>query len=538
MKKVWFHLEENHVSFLLTLLIGLLFSAISVIAPTISGNLVTAVITNVSDSSYLLLLFLAISILQIIFSQLDLYASNTLNRKQKLLMRNKAFRSFSANENAKREDISTFVSFINNDIPSIVEQFFLGTIDIIKCISIILFSAVSLVSIHWLFALIIVGISFLIVFLPKTMKKQSGIAREGYSDSLAEYNTILQSFLGGLKILKTYNYNKRADELLKERNDFVAKKESTLLKHQLLIQGITTFLQIFKTLLILIVGIGFIANGRIEIGNLITILQLNNVISAPIEVLAYLYHSRNQVLPLLNKYETLIKENPETTPAKELENDCIQELSVQNLSYRIDQLEILKNISVKFFAGEKYLITGESGSGKSTLLRLLARIAEQDYSGSIFLNHEEIRSLECKSYFEKICPVFQEPYLFHATLRENILLGREIASSVYMDVIDKLHLSYLLERYENQEITPEIINLLSGGEKQRIALARAMVGKPQIYLLDEVTSSLDPQNASHIEELLLHEDAMVIHISHKANKELQNQYSKKYVLKDGSLHVL
>ena len=131
--------------------------------------------------------------------------------------------------------------------------------------------------------------------------------------------------------------------------------------------------------------------------------------------------------------------------------------------------------------------------------------------------------------------MFQEPYLFYATLEENICLGRTIDPKIYAGVIGKLNLGYLLERYRNQEITPEIVETLSGGERQRVALARAMVGQPGVYLLDEVTSALDQDNAQVVEQLLLNEPAMVIHVCHKPNPALAGQYDGAYVLAQGRL---
>lgn len=210
-------------------------------------------------------------------------------------------------------------------------------------------------------------------------------------------------------------------------------------------------------------------------------------------------------------------------------------MSFDHVSYQIGELTILKDVTTSFRAGGKYLITGESGSGKSTLLRLAAQIGDIQYGGSICYNQQEIRSVEYGSYYGKVCPVFQEPYLFYTTLRDNICLGRPISKTVYDDVIRKLNLEYLIERYHDQEITPEIMETLSGGERQRVSLARAMVGHPEIYLLDEVTSALDQGNAEMVERLLLGEPAMMVHICHKSNIELLPLYDAVYELVDGCL---
>lgn len=537
MEIIWKILGKNRLYFIFTLLIGVLYSMISVVIPTVSGKLITAVVYGESNSRNRLFVFIFICVLLILFSQADKWMTGKLQIKQKQLMRKKCFFSFSLNDSAGREEQAAFVSFVNNDIPSITEQYIIGTIDIVKCISIVLLSSISLLSVHWILAFLIIGISGMMVSLPKIIQEKSGNARKVYSGALAKYNTILQSFLGGNQVIKTYRYHERANGLLGDEDKKVVEKEEILLKYQLLMQGLTAFLQESKKILILIIGIILVAQGAIEIGGLVAIIQLENIISAPIEVLAYLFHSRNEVLPLLEHYGKLQAiSNVEKTRASVTEV-CSNEIQARELSYQIGELQILKNINVTFKAGKNYLITGTSGSGKSTLLRLLARVGDDSYTGNILFDENEIRKISYGQYYENVATVFQEPYLFYASLRENILLGREISDEQYNGIIEKLHLEYLLKRYAEQEITPEIVDSLSGGEKQRVALARAMVGRPQVYLLDEVTSALDVENAHVIERLLLEEDAMVIHISHKVNEELLEMYDEKLKLNNGIISI-
>lgn len=526
---------KNKKFFLFTLLVGIVYSAIGVAIPTISGRLITSVLTDSSNRVIMLCVFLSVSLFQICFAGLDNYMGDTLKIKQKKQMRENAFRSFSAHDSSKREEISAFTSFINNDIPSVAEQYFLGTIDIIKCTCIILFSALSLLFIHWILAFTIVGVSILIVVFPNTMRKRGGEARKTYSGMLGKYNTTLQSILNGLRLVKAYRCQQYAAGTIRAANDGIARSEAVLLKHQLIVQGITIFLQVAKTVLILMIGIDLISRNEMDIGSLVAVIQLAEVISGPIEVLAYLRHGRNESLPIVEQYRRMINSTPEDKTVRTNQAENFKQLSINHISYQVEDLTILNDICAHFAAGRKYLITGKSGSGKSTLLRLIAQIGDTQYGGEILYNQHEIRSIAYGSYYEKVCPVFQTPYLFYATLADNICLGRPISKDVYDDVIKKLNLEYLLERYHNQELTPEIMDSLSGGEQQRVALARAMVGRPPIYLLDEVTSALDQSNSAMIEQLLLSEQAMVFHVCHKPNPALIPQYDGIYELADGIL---
>lgn len=534
MKKLSNNLSKNRACFFLTLLVGVLFSGISILAPAISGKMITAFVENTASGKWFLILYIIVASCQIAFSLLDEYMNRRFRLRQKQMMRRNVFQTFSRKDSAGREKVSSFVSYVNNDIPALVEQYFSGTIDIVKCIFLLVFSAISMLSIHWVLALIVFTISGLIVLCPKAVQKKSGAARSAYSQAQGKYNTSLQSFLAGLHVIKSYGYYHRANRMQEDANENIAAKERNLLRWQLSILGMSSFLQVGKTLLILIVGIVLTSLGQMEIGGLLTVVQLAELIAAPAEVLAYMIHSRNEVLPLLDQYEALTANEAADCRATPLSGK-IETITASNVSYRIDGFQILNGVNVTFEAGKNYLVSGESGSGKSTLMRLISQIGDLNYSGIIACNGKDLRSLSSSTYYQHVCPVFQEPYLFYATLEENICLGRTVSKDIYAAVIEKLHLGYLIERYGGLEITPEIMEQISGGERQRVALARAMVGQPEVYLLDEVTSALDAGNSEAIEEMLLHEDAMVIHICHKSNPRLLPLYHGKFAMSAGQL---
>lgn len=537
MKRFFRILEGNRLFFIFTLLIGLAFSAISVSTPMISGELITAVTSDFRKSGAVFAVFLSASAGRILLSQADRYLGEALKLRQKSRMRRKLVTVFSFETEMGAEERAGVVSFFNNDIPSLAEDYVAGTVDIMKCVSLLLLSSISLLSIHWLLAVVIVGASLLIITIPKVTQKRSGKARGEYSRQLSQYNTGLLSFLGGLPVIKSYSYRERSVHLLEHADQAVQKGETALLRCKMSVSVATAILQVAKTSAILCIGALLIANKSIPVGGLVAVLQLAEMISSPIEVLAYLFHSRNEARPLLERYEAWSTERMESTPKKSLAFLGCPELRVEHVSYGINGIEILKDVSAQFEPGKKYLITGESGSGKSTLLRLIAQIGDSGYQGKILCGGTELRDLADSSYYSVVCTVFQEPYLFYSTLKENISLGRTVSEADYREVIEKLRLGYLLERYGDREITAEDIEAFSGGERQRIAIARAMLGKPEIYLLDEVTSALDQATSEVIEEIFLKENATVIHVSHKSVPQLRSAYDVHYVLENGTLKL-
>ncbi|MCD8068113.1 MAG: ABC transporter ATP-binding protein/permease [Lachnospiraceae bacterium] len=608
MKTFFAHLRGNICIFFVTLLVGIWYSANSVLIPVLAGELITAVVNDLSSAAGIILLYLGIYLVQLILCQVDTFMAGKFKIRQRVTMRDRAYEAYSGGKSAvSREETASFVSFLNNDLPAVVEQYFAGTIDITKCVCLILFSAVSILSIHWVLALEIFLFSVMIVCFPSLLKGRGNRARKAVSEAMSWYNARLQSFLGGLPVLKSYGYRSRSAAFMNRSNQKIAVRESRQLQCQIAVYGTSAFLQLFKDGLLLITSVLLVARGEIAIGSLVTVLQLASLLAAPVEVLAYLRHARNEVGSLLKRYEEILEGDgqknagiavtdgekqgnrfmsgdqkhgkKEETPFfgaghsegdKDIDEE-FHELRVKDLSYIVNGISILKNINHTFRAGEKYLITGENGSGKTTLVRFLSRTLEQPTAGetyeddgdgttfhdssdwpvgddnksgtafhnkrggAIFYNETAADKMPDSVYYKHICPVFQEPYLFCMTFRENILLGRDIPETVYREVTERLKLDYLLRRYEGQEISPEIVEQLSGGEKQRVALARAMVGRPDLYLSYEVTSALDEKNAENVERILLEEDAMVIMISHKPSGRLMERYTEHLVMEEGRL---
>ena len=157
--------------------------------------------------------------------------------------------------------------------------------------------------------------------------------------------------------------------------------------------------------------------------------------------------------------------------------------------------KVLKNVTLRIAAGERVAILGRIGSGKSTILRLLAGLY-QPTEGMVELEGIDLRQIDPAEYRNKIGFVSQEPRLFHGNLRDNVVMGRPIDSQRLVDVAQLTGLDRVVAGHPMGWDLPvgEMGGLLSGGQRQLVALARALVAKPQILLMDEPTSSMDAQS--------------------------------------------
>lgn len=222
-------------------------------------------------------------------------------------------------------------------------------------------------------------------------------------------------------------------------------------------------------------------------------------------------------------------------------------LSINNLCKSYQDVKetrlILKDLSVEVAQGSSISIQGESGSGKSTLLHLLATLDKAD-SGDIVL-HSATQTLDLLKFSEseadeyrkcQLGIIFQKYNLIDCiTVMENLLLPAQLSRTLDQAYLDKLLNTLGMERHKNK-----LPNQLSGGEQQRIAIARALAHKPQLVLADEPTGNLDSKNSALVSQLLVDTckqlNTTLILVTH--SQKVANLTQRQYVLLDGRLQML
>lgn len=208
------------------------------------------------------------------------------------------------------------------------------------------------------------------------------------------------------------------------------------------------------------------------------------------------------------------------------------EIDVDQVSFFYKQKEVLSSLSLKVEQGESIGIIGTSGSGKSTLLKLLAGLYEPA-SGRIVVAGRAGTSIR-----EKVAMVMQSAMLLPATIRENITCGHEMEEAWLREVCEAAQLRDWIQTLPDGWDTylGERGMALSGGQAQRIAIARAMAKQAEVILLDEATSALDPDTSGAVMEALnqLTQGKTVVHVTH--HPELLLHCSQIYQMEGGRLH--
>ena len=223
------------------------------------------------------------------------------------------------------------------------------------------------------------------------------------------------------------------------------------------------------------------------------------------------------------------------TEIKPLDDDF--SLSVENVQVNFDEKRALEEIDIKFEPGKKYIIMGESGCGKSTLVKLFIKMVKCS-KGRVMLGRKNINEIPDDQLYSVVNYMQQEVFLFDDTIRNNITLYKEYSEEAIKNAIESAGLTeYIgsLDEGIDTKINGNGYNL-SGGEKQRIGIARALIAGAKIFIFDEITSNLDTSKERYIEDLILRLSGVtVIMITHRINDITLNQSDEIVVMKNGTI---
>lgn len=209
-------------------------------------------------------------------------------------------------------------------------------------------------------------------------------------------------------------------------------------------------------------------------------------------------------------------------------------LTIQDVSFSIDQQTILQPLSLEIATGEVITLVGPSCSGKSTLLKIIASLLTPS-TGSILFNNQDISMLDPVNYRKEVSYCFQQPSLFGETVSDNLNFPFEIRKKVLDETLIQ---SYLKQVDLPASFLSKKITELSGGEKQRIALIRNLLFPPQVLLLDEVTTGLDTDSKEIVQQLLKHSaeaGTTLIQVTHDES-EIAQAHRLITIDKGGLLH--
>ena len=346
------------------------------------------------------------------------------------------------------------------------------------------------------------------------------IKKYGREDATAStvYATSLKELLYSFATMKLFHIEKDLEKKQECLNELAEKAKYISKCMNRLSYELSYGVSNLMFLGIYLLGAALVLKGDMRVSEIVAAAQLMVYITSPLTSFSETFAEMKSAESISNEIKRIFDIPKEKEGVKRKKNFA-SHLTVKNLNFSYSGKQILQQVNYTFEKGKKYLIIGESGSGKSTLLHLIGDLYD-DYSGEILLDDCDIKTIQRNDYAHLVIYLPQEPFLYDTTLAENVRLYEDVSDEEVMVAIEKSGLfQYVLESpYGLQTRIGEEASKLSGGEKQRLSLARALIRKGEILLLDECTSHLDMKTSRHIEEMIFGlENVMVLYVAHNAS---------------------
>ena len=437
----------------------------------------------------------------------------------------------------RKENTSTYVSGLTNDAGIIEENYLTATFTI--CEQVFLFIG-SLILMLWyspLLTLIAIGFSLLPVIASVATGKRLVKLEEEVSGRNEKFLAMISEILTGFSVVKSFNAESRIGKLLAGANAKLedAKNRRNVNKDYTsaigVFSGVTTQLGVFVTgAFLCLKGMG------ITPGMLFVFTNLMNFIIQPIAQLPALLAKKKAASALVDKMEKALTEEEDGADAEK--TDCIFEHSVQlkDVEFSYDGTKkVLDHVSYSFNKGKSYAIVGASGCGKSTLLQLLLA-GMNGYEGAITYDGKDIKNIRPESLYNTVSTIQQNVFVFNASIRDNVTMFQEFPKEDVDRVIEMAGLKELIAEKGEEYLCGENGSGLSGGEKQRISIARALLRNAKMLLIDEATAALDAETSSRvIKAILALKDMTRIIVTHDLDAGTLRQYDSILTLKNGRI---
>ncbi|MCT3102090.1 ABC transporter ATP-binding protein [Lactococcus lactis] len=421
--------------------------------------------------------------------------------------------SYSDFEKNSKEDYN---SWLNNDTKLLYDNGFHQIYFVYTGIVAMLFSGIAIIFFHWVLLLTTLLVGALLFYFPKMFKQSVERDTEQVSELANDALAISTDYLRGYEVL----YHNKQLGLMQERTmgkfNQLATANVKLIFTRAWMQYSLLGTSMLGQFLILAVAGFLIMNGQIGIGVVMSVGNLSGTVTNYSKSVANSLILLNATGKLLEKYGKITDES-KVTDGEEV-TAFESKLELKNLAVAFPDGQKIEYPEIVIEKGKKYAIIGDSGSGKSTLINLLVG-NKQDYEGEILLDGKDYKGINRKSLPHFMSVIMQFPYLFKETVEENLTLGRKISP----DIFDKSIRIACADDFVFNKLDTVYDKNLSGGQQERLSVARELMGSKPILVMDESTASVDKKTALAVEKNILENpDLTVIMITHHLYDETQS----------------
>ncbi len=430
----------------------------------------------------------------------------------------------------------TYLSVLTNDCERIQEKYLKKIFDFVQDV-LMLVSSLALM-IYYSPLLTVIALIISVLPMACSILTASGIAtrEEQVSKSNESYTALTKDVLNGVSVIKSFKAEQEVINRYQNQSMELEHTKNLREKTMTTVSALGTISSLATQLGVMLVGAWMVNAhvGVITAGMVLAFTNLMNGVLQPIASLPQMLGEMKGAKKLISKMADYMSNAKEDSG--EIIDDSVKNVVLRNVSYAYDaDHKVLKNVNLTLQTGKSYAIVGPSGAGKSSLINLLMGYYK-DYEGSVKLDNHELSDVSKSSLYDKTTLMQQSVFMFDASILDNITLFKPFPDVEVDRVIHLAGLDDLIAAKGKDYQCGENGSHLSGGEKQRIAIARSLLKKSEILLVDEATSALDNETSANVTQSILDLQGILrLVITHRLDANSLKQYDEILVMKSGEL---
>lgn len=434
------------------------------------------------------------------------------------------------------ENTSVYLSALSNDTTNIEANYLNNTFTLVSQSLSFVGAFIMMIWYSPLLTLSAILLSLLPLLASLLAGNRLMSAEKKVSDRNASYVATLKDCLSGFSVVKSFKAEKQIIKMLANSNQSAEGSKQARNKLNSIISIAAASAGAAAQLGVFLVGAYLALSGNgITAGVVLVFVNLMNFVIQPIAEVPGLLANRRAALGLIDKLADSLSSNVRES-GHSIENKLEHSIRLENVSFSYDREKvILQDINLKLEKGKSYAIVGGSGSGKSTLLNLLMA-ANSNYSGHIYYDDVELRDISSESLYDLVSIIQQNVFVFNSTIEDNITMFSEFKREEIDHAIKLSGLSTLIEQKGKDYLCGENGSGLSGGEKQRISIARSLLRRTPVLFVDEATSSLDVETAFGVTNSILDLEGLTkVMVTHTLEESILRRCDAIITLKSGTI---
>ena len=449
--------------------------------------------------------------------------------------RNLAFQDITAKSISSlgKNNSSDYISALTNDVTSIESNYLLAEFSMLESLLTAALSLVLMFYYSWVMTLAVIGLCILPVIVSVIFGSRVAEQEKQISDCNAGFVAMVKDLLSGFSVIKSFQAQEEAGALYADRNENLEQIKCRRQKTVKLIELISALAGISVQMGVFLLGAYLAIRGQTTAGVVVAFVQMMNYVLGPINQVPVLLADRKAAVGLIEKLAVCCAEE-EDGKRTESVSSVGEGIRFEHVNFSYEEgKNVLKDVNLEFDAGKSYAIVGGSGSGKSTLLNLIMG-SYTGYEGRVTMAGKELREVNADSIFDVVSVIQQNVFIFDDTVRRNICLFKEFPADAVESAAFRAGLKDLIAEKGWDYGCGEGGAHLSGGEKQRISIARSLLKESQVLLVDEATSALDAETGDSVTGAILDINGLTrLVVTHKLDEKTLKRFDGIIVMRNG-----